>query len=87
MILLVHLEVLVQLGETSADQRDLDLWRTCVRLVNLIIDQDFFLFFNRQRHSGVAAPSLLFLSLYFLQGTTSRTNGPIRAETCRSEQW
>ena len=67
-ILLMSLEVLRELQDALAEYRYLNLWRTCVGLVNPVLRYDLRLLLVRQCHSRKDTPRLnLYLLLFFIR--------------------
>src|ERR1051326_6285199 len=62
MVLLVRLEMLRKLGETFAQQSNLNFRRSGVGLMGLIPCENLPFRFDRQCHSRGVAPCLLFIS-------------------------
>src|SRR5713226_4595865 len=46
LVMLMNFEMFGKLINTPGQERDLDLWRTCIQFVNARIGNDFGLFFN-----------------------------------------
>ena len=68
MIFAVRLEMILELQNSLAQNRYLDLWRTGIGFVDPIISNNFFLSFSRQCHSRKDTPRLnLYLLLFFIR--------------------
>jgi hypothetical protein len=62
MVLLMRLEMILELQNTLAQNRYLNLWRTGVTFVGSILGDYFFLNVSRQRHSWIDTPRLTLIS-------------------------
>src|SRR5262245_43520142 len=60
----VSLEVVRQLRDTPAEDRDLHFWRTGIRLMDPELRNHFTLSFTRQCHSGMDTPRLVLIVVY-----------------------
>jgi hypothetical protein len=53
LIVFVDLEMFDQFVDSSSQQRDLNLWGSCIARVNAVLSYDFFLLFFSKRHSDL----------------------------------
>ena len=64
MVLSVHLEMILELQNTLAQDGYLYLWRTCIRGVDAKRRDHLFLRISRQCHSRIDTPRLFLIFLY-----------------------
>ena len=62
MIFAVRLEMILELQNALTQDRDLNFWRTGIRLVNSVRCYDLFLGIGFQRHSRIDTPRLYLIS-------------------------
>ena len=68
MIFAVRLEMILELHDALTQDRDLNFWRTGIRLVNSVRRDYLLLGIGFQRHSRIDTPRLNLISFLSLTG-------------------
>ena len=87
MILAMRLEMIHELQNTLAEDRNLNLWRTGVGLVGSVFCYYFVFGIGRQGHARIDTPRLVLISFFLLQHSTTSHTDPLALLACQGRSF